>query len=117
MALLYIAAGINHFVHPVMYLQIMPPYMPAHKALVLLSGVIEIALGALLFVKQTRRAAAWGIVLLLMAVFPANVQMFLNFLAENNPLLWAAILRLPLQGLLIWWALQYTKPEAIRAQA
>lgn len=73
-ALLYIAAGINHFVNAEMYLRTMPPYLPAHEALVALSGVIEIVLGVALVLRPKTRLrvwAAWGIVLLLIAVFPA----------------------------------------------
>lgn len=110
MASLYIAAGLNHFVHPPTYLNIMPPWLPAHEFLVLLSGVIEVLLGVLLFVRPVRRLAAIGIIVLLIAVFPANVQMMLNYKEQNHPLLWLAILRLPLQGLLIWWAFQYARP-------
>ncbi|RYY97048.1 MAG: DoxX family protein, partial [Chitinophagaceae bacterium] len=57
MALLYVAAGVNHFVHPAMYLAIMPPWLPAHAALVAISGVAEVVLGVLLLVPRTRRAA------------------------------------------------------------
>ncbi|NTS41637.1 DoxX family protein [Flavisolibacter sp. BT320] len=109
MAAAYIAAGINHFVHPQTYMAIMPPWLPAHLALVFISGVIEVLLGILLVPKITRRMAAWGIILLLLAVFPANVHMLLNFYNEKHPLIWLAVLRLPLQFLLIWWAYQYTK--------
>ena len=108
MGLLYVAAGINHFVHPDFYLAIMPPWLPAREFLVFLSGMAELILGLLLFIPKTSRMAARGIILLLIAVFPANIQMMLDYLAENNPLLWLAILRLPLQGVLIWWAWQYT---------
>ncbi|TCJ13371.1 DoxX family membrane protein [Flaviaesturariibacter flavus] len=109
MALAYIAAGINHFVHPGTYRAIMPPWLPAHAALVAVSGVAEILLGAGLLLPRTRRAAAWGIVVLLVAVFPANIQMALNWWRSGHPHLWIALLRLPLQGLLIWWALLYTR--------
>jgi uncharacterized membrane protein len=110
MATLYVAAGINHFVHPVMYLKMMPPWLPAHNALVLASGIAEILLGLLLFVPRTRRLAAMGIIVLLVVVFPANVQMMLNYRTEDHWLLWLAVLRLPLQGFFIWWAYHYTKP-------
>jgi uncharacterized membrane protein len=110
MAALYVAAGINHWVHPAMYLRIMPPWLPAPGLLVWASGLAEILLGLLLVVRRTRRLAAMGIVILLVAVFPANVQMALNYWRENHPALWVAIVRLPLQALLIWWAYQYTKP-------
>ena len=110
MAAAYIAAGINHFVHPQTYMAIMPPWLPAHSVLIFISGVIEVLLGILLFPKTTRRIAAWGVILLLLAVFPANIQMLVNFCKEEHPLIWLAVLRLPLQVLLIWWAYQYTKP-------
>ena len=109
MGLLYVAAGINHFVHPGFYLRIMPPWLPAHELLVFLSGLAELILGLLLFIPKVTRVAAWGIILLLIAVFPANIQMMLDYRSENNPLLWLGILRLPLQLLLIWWAFRYTR--------
>lgn len=104
MSVIYIAAGINHFWHPEFYLVIMPPWLPWHKELVVISGVCEIGLGLLLLFPSTRKLAAWGIILLLIAVFPANIQMAINYYNESNPKLWIAILRLPLQLILIWWA-------------
>lgn len=109
MALLYIAAGVNHFLHPDLYRRIMPPWLPAHDLLIYGSGVFEIILGVLLLYPPTRRVAAWGIVCLLIVVFPANVQMFLDYRAAHHPQLWLAVARLPLQLVLVWWALQYTK--------
>jgi uncharacterized membrane protein len=108
MSLCYAAAGINHFIHPEMYIAIMPPWLPAHAALVFLSGLMEVLLAILLIIPFTRRFAAWGIILLLIAVFPANIQMMLNYHNEENPQFWLTILRLPLQLVLIWWAFQYT---------
>jgi uncharacterized membrane protein len=109
MALAYIAAGINHFVHPSFYIAIMPHWLPAQALLVAWSGVAEIVLGVALLFRPTRRAAAWGIIALLIAVFPANVQMAQDYYHSGHPQLWAALLRLPVQGLLIWWAWLYTK--------
>ena len=114
MGICYVAAGINHFINPAMYLAIMPPWLPAHAALVFISGFMEILLGVLLFIPSARRFAAWGIVLLLLAVFPANIQMMLNYNAENHPKLWLTVLRLPVQAALIWWAIYYTKEEQKR---
>lgn len=111
MAGLYILAGINHFWRPEFYLKIMPPWLPWHEELVFISGVAEVALGIMLFFPATRRLAAWGIILLLIAVFPANIQMMLDYKAEHNPKLWIAILRLPLQIVLIWWAYLFTKEK------
>ena len=109
MSMLYFFAGINHFWHPVFYLQIMPPWMGAHEELVYISGACEIVLALLLLPNKTRRLAAWGIILLLIAVFPANIQMLLNYLNEQHPKLWIAIIRLPIQLVLIWWASTVTK--------
>lgn len=109
MALVYIAAGINHFVKPEMYRRIMPPWLPWHHQLVLISGAAEILLGLLLLFPATRVLAAWGIIALLIAIFPANIQMAVQWWREGHPYLWAALLRLPLQALLIWWAWGFTR--------
>jgi uncharacterized membrane protein len=109
MALLYMLAGFNHFWHPPTYLSIMPPWMPAHTLLVAISGVAEIVLGAGLLWTPVSRYAAWGIILLLIAVFPANVQMLINWKHTGHPHLWLAWLRLPIQLLLIAWAYLYTR--------
>jgi len=109
MSVLYVAAGVNHFWQPQFYLNIMPHWLPWHNQLVAISGVCEIVLGLLLLFSKSRRLAAWGIILLLLAVFPANIQMMLNYWNESNPALWISILRLPLQILLIWWAYTFTK--------
>jgi uncharacterized membrane protein len=107
--LLYIAAGINHFLNSGFYMAIMPPYLPWHLALVYVSGVAESGLGFLLLFKQWARLAGWGLVALLIAVFPANIHMAMHTdLYPHIPpaVLW---LRLPLQGLLIAWAYVYTR--------
>ena len=109
MALLYVAAGINHFLNPEIYLGIMPPFLPQPLLLVYISGVGEILLGLLLLLPVTRPLAAWGIILLLIAVFPANIQMAVNYLHTQHPSLWIALLRLPLHGVLIWWAWKFTR--------
>jgi DoxX len=62
---LFVLAGVNHFRSPDTYMKIMPPYLPAHRPLVLLSGAFEIALGALLLVPQVSWLAAWGLIALL----------------------------------------------------
>lgn len=113
MAAFYVIAGLNHFRDPAFYLQIMPPWLPWHLPLVWISGVAEVALGLAVLPRPTRRWAAWGIVALLVAVFPANLHMALNDVpidGEHLPT-WALWLRLPLQGLLIAWAFGYTRAE------
>ena len=109
MAGLYVLAGVNHFVNPFFYKKIMPPWLPCHYLFIYISGAAEIVLGLLLLPAQTRKLAAWGIIVLLVAVFPANVQMLLNYREEQNPNWWLTILRLPLQVVFIWWAYLFTK--------
>lgn len=115
MAAIYIIAGINHFWNPAIYINIMPPWLPEHKLLVAISGAFEIVLGVLLLFPSTQRQAAWGIILLLIAVFPANIQMMINYWNESNPMLWIAILRLPLQIVLIRWAYAFTKKRRTKS--
>jgi uncharacterized membrane protein len=109
MTLLYVAAGINHFIHPDMYLQMMPPYLPWHTALVSISGICEIVFALLLLPVSTRKWGAWCIILLLVAVFPANIQMSINYARAANPDFWLTLLRLPIQILLIGWAWIFTE--------
>src|SRR4051812_26809722 len=78
LALFMVGAGTLHFVKPDFYLNIMPPYLPLHLELVYLSGFFEIALGLLLLVPWFSRVAAWGIIALLIAVFPANIYVYQN---------------------------------------
>jgi uncharacterized membrane protein len=113
-AIFFGAAGILHFVKPGAYLKIMPPFVPAHLAMVYISGACEILGGLGLLLPITRRAAAWGLAALLIAVFPANIYMLTSSLqagAATVPslLLWA---RLPLQPLLIWWVLWCSRRPA-----
>lgn len=110
----FLLAGINHFINPDFYLKIMPPYLPWHLFLVYLSGFFEIALGGMILVPALTRVAAWGLIALLIAVFPANIHMALNphLYPDISPIaLW---LRLPLQGVLIAWAYWYTRPDVAR---
>jgi uncharacterized membrane protein len=101
----FILGGILHFVMPKFYLQMMPAYLPQPLLLVYASGVFEIAGGAGLLVPATRTAAAIGLILLLVAVLPANVEMLR--LAQQRgasaAFVAACWLRLPLQPLLMWW--------------
>ena len=112
LAIFLIGAGISHFVNPAFFLKIMPPYLPLHKELVLVSGIFEVLLGVLLLVPAYSRWAAWGIVALLSAVFPANLDVFQHQeLIPASPLV--HLLRLPLQGVFILWAYWYARPVNI----
>ncbi|TKB96202.1 DoxX family protein [Pedobacter cryophilus] len=107
--IMFLLAGINHFVMPGFYLQIMPPYLPFPMALIYLSGLAEIICGALFIPKQSRRMGAWLIILLLIAVFPANIQMSIDEYQNGGWLFYGSVLRLPLQFLFIWWSYKFTK--------
>ena len=105
LALFFIAAGANHFRDPGFYLSTLPGWLPWPKELVDLSGAAEILGGIAVLVPRTRRASGWGLIALLIAVFPANVNMALHpARTSEHPvdewLLWA---RLPVQAVLIAW--------------
>lgn len=107
---LYFVAGVLHFVIPKFYMRMMPPWVPAHRLCVIASGIAEIALGVGLLVEVTRPWAAWGIIALLIAVFPANLYMFQTPERFKGVSRWALAARLPAQGALIYWAWLYTTP-------
>lgn len=100
----FVLAGANHFINPGFYMRIMPPVLPLPLLLVYLSGALEIALGLLLLIPKYSRYAAFGLIALLVAVFPANIYMALN--PERFPEFSRAALigRLPVQFVLIAWA-------------
>ncbi len=101
MAVFFVVAGLNHFLSPGTYLAIMPPYLPWHLALVNISGVAEIAGGIGVLLPQTRVMAGWGLLALLAAVFPANIQAALHGMGSVPPwILWG---RLPFQLVMFWW--------------
>jgi uncharacterized membrane protein len=124
LGLFFIGAGITHFSRPRFYEAMVPAFLPAPLALVYVSGACEIALGALVLLPPTRRLAAWGLIALLLAVFPANVNMAVNhlgfvdapaWLPQPTPLgLW---LRLPIQLVLIAWAWTFTRADPLDRRA
>jgi len=107
MMLLYVAAGVNHFVHPRFYMKIMPPAIPYHRTMVNISGVCEVIFALLLLPETTRSVAACLIILLLIAIFPANIYMAVKWQRKHHKYLWIAYARLPLQLVLIYWAWIY----------
>jgi len=117
MSLFYFVAGIIHFVKPGFYLPIMPTWIPEslHLPLVYLSGLAESGLGAALLLPALRRWAAWGIIALLIAIFPANVHMWLHDIHPGGaaPPVWFHMVRLPFQAVLILWAFWHTRPEKV----
>jgi uncharacterized membrane protein len=117
MSAFYVVAGAMHFVIPGVYAQIVPPGLPQPLALVYLSGAAEILLGVGVLFPRTRRLAAWGIVVLLVAVFPANVYMATHDVVlegvpawANSPSDAATWARLPFQLVFVGWAWWYTRP-------
>ncbi len=99
----YIFAGVMHFRNPKFFLKITPPWVPAPERVNLLVGAIEIILGVALWIPVLQSYAAIGIIAILIAVFPANIYHFQKAREKKKQLL-ATIIRLPVQGLLIWWA-------------
>ncbi len=107
-ALAFIVIGITHFLKPKRFEKIMPPWIPYHRFMVLASGFFEVLFGTLLLVPSTSHHAAWGLILLLTAVFPANVYMAKNARKFPGIPKWLLWIRLPLQFVLIGWAWLYT---------
>ncbi|MEC5167021.1 putative membrane protein [Flavobacterium sp. PL11] len=108
MAFIYIIAGINHFRSPRMYIKIIPPYFSNPKLLNILSGIAEIILGIGLCIPIISHFAAWGIIALLVAIFPTHLYMYFDPKAGMGLPKWILLLRMPLQLGLIYWAYQYT---------
>ncbi|WP_144800091.1 DoxX family protein [Halorubrum depositum] len=115
----YVAAGAAHFLTPESFARAVPPEFPRPRALVYLSGVAEIALGFGVQFDRTRRASAWGIVALLVAVFPANVYVATDDVATEfvpdrlaDVARAAAWARLPFQAVLVLWAWWHTLPDS-----
>jgi uncharacterized membrane protein len=106
-----VIAGANHFVSPELYVGMMPAYLPAPWTLVYVSGVAEILGGVGLIAPATRRLAAWGLLALFVAIFPANLNMALHRLPLGNYAVpvWALWARLPLQLILIAWAAMFVR--------
>jgi uncharacterized membrane protein len=108
LALLMLLAGVMHLISPGFFLKIMPPYLPLHLELVYLSGVIEIGFGICLLIPRFSQIAAWGIIALLIAVFPANIYLYQH--QEIVPASPAVhFMRLLIQGVLIWMAYWQTR--------
>ncbi len=111
LALSMIIAGTLHLVIPDPFVKIVPAFLPYPLALVYISGIFEILGGVGLLVPLVSQAAAWGLIALFIAVFPANINMAVNHIQmdgipDSDALRWG---RLPLQAVLIAWAWWYTR--------
>jgi len=108
----YVVAGANHFLQPDVYVPMMPPYLPWHRALIFVSGAAELGLGLAMLSPTLRPAAAWGLILLLIAIFPANLHIALHdvplFGNTEGFGVWNWV-RLPFQAVFIAWAWWYTR--------
>jgi uncharacterized membrane protein len=108
----YIAVGLTHFFKTDFFVAIMPPYIPLHLELVYASGFVEIVLGSLLMIPKCQKYAAWGIITLLIAVYPANIYLAFNEVPQKelnvSPFM-VSWVRLPLQFVFIVIAYWHTK--------
>ena len=111
LAVLMLIAGASHFIVPVPYIKIVPGFLPYPAAIVYISGFFEILGGIGLLIPAVSRAAAWGFVLLFIAVYPANLNMAINDIhLQNIPDgAWFQAIRLPFQFVLIAWAWWLTR--------
>lgn len=118
LAICIIIVGTLHFAVPDPFVKIVPDYLPYHLELVYISGFFEILGGIGILVPPVSQAAAWGLLLLFIAVFPANINMAVNEIdlpgiPDSSALRWG---RLPLQAVLIAWAWWYTKTDSSEQQ-
>jgi len=112
MGLGYIWVGISHFYNTDFFLKIMPPSFPFHLESVYLSGFFEIIFGMGIMIKFFRKFASWGLILLLIAVYPANIYLAFNEVAQNKigiSSFMASWVRLPIQFILIGLAYLVSK--------
>ena len=109
MSLFYISVGLNHFTQPYWFLQIVPPYLPYRLELVYISGFLEIILGVMLLIPSARFYAGWGLIILLLAVYPANIYLAQTNGAAMNTTPLIAWGRLPFQFVFIVLAYWHTK--------
>ena len=105
-AVLFIITGLLHFIRPQVFVNIMPDVVPYHLAMVYISGIAELAGAIGILIPQFRVPAAWGLIALLIAVFPANINMAVEGVQKTGFTSWYSLLtmlRLPLQFVLIYW--------------
>ncbi|WP_035985482.1 DoxX family membrane protein [Leptolyngbya sp. KIOST-1] len=114
LAVCMVVAGVLHFVVPQPFIRIVPGFLPAPAMLVYLSGAIEVLLGLGLLVPALQQISAWGLVILFVAVYPANLNMAFNHIQISGipDTWWFHAFRLPFQFVLIAWAYWYTRFEA-----
>ena len=114
LSLFFIYFGIDHFINPEFYLSIMPPAFPLHAEAVYISGFFEILGGISVLIAPLRKIAGWGLVALLICVYPANIYMAITPEAFPEISIGLLYFRLPLQFLFIYWAYSATRPHYIQ---
>ena len=114
LSLFFIYFGIDHFINPEFYLSIMPPAFPLHAEAVYISGFFEILGGISVLIAPLRKIAGWGLVALLICVYPANIYMAITPEAFPEISIGLLYFRLPLQFLFIYWAYSVTRPHYIQ---
>lgn len=103
LAIFFTAAGLAHFLKPSYYLAVIPPWIPFPAAMNVISGFFEILFGVLVLPVKTRKLAGWGLIALLIAVFPANIHLALHSEIFPGVPPWLSWARLPFQAVFIFW--------------
>ena len=106
----FINVGVDHFVNPDFYLNIMPPSFPLHAEAVYISGFFEVVGGISLLIPRLRKIAGWGLVALLIAVYPANIYMAITPQAFPDIPVTLLYVRLAFQFVFFYWAYSVTRP-------
>lgn len=104
---IFIFAGFMHLQKSDIYLKILPPYLPSHKTVVLLSGILEMIFGMFILIPNYQKVGAWAWIVMLILFLPVHVYMLQNKKASLKLPTWFLVLRIPLQFLLIYWVYQY----------
>ena len=117
LALFFIYFGIDHFINLEFYLSIMPPVFPLHKEAVYISGFFEILGGVCVLIPSLRKIGGWGLVALLISVYPANIYMAITPQAFPEISIELLYFRLPLQFLFIYWAYSVTRPKYLKSRS
>ena len=113
LSVFFVYFGIDHFINPDFYLSIMPPAFPLHAEAVYISGFFEILGGICVLIPSLRKLAGWGLIALLVSVYPANIYMAINPEAFPEISIGLLYFRLPLPFLFIYWAYSITRPVYI----
>ncbi|WP_101758148.1 DoxX family protein [Oceanicoccus sp. KOV_DT_Chl] len=113
-ALFFLGGGVGHFIFVDFFVQSMPDYLGYHKELVLISGVFEILGGVGILIPKTRVVAAYGLLALIVAVYPANINMALHPERYQDISVLFLYIRLPLQFLMLWFVWWAIAPERLQ---